>query len=452
YIKKHASDVTEKYRLKYHLMPPVGWMNDPNGLVFYKGQYHVFYQFYPYDSVWGPMHWGHSVSNNLVLFHDCLVALAPDLEDESGCYSGGAIVDPNDPNRLYLYYTKHKEVDGVIEERQGIAWSDDGIHFNKKLVPIIDLDETAPHGMTTDTRDPLPIYRDGYYYLLLGSITPKRHGKILIYRSINAYDFEYHDEFTMDIFENAMAECPSISHYGNTDIFLFSTLYYDKVTKKNISYYVQGIFDFKEKKYLHSKPMLIDFGHHFYAPQTLVDDKDRIIMIAWMEMWESRKVTHDLGHNWNGAMTFPRELKIINDKLHQYPVEEIKNYRTKRLELLNEMRIQKSVDIEILDTAKDFSIHVCNSVNLVENFEINYRNGIISVSGENIKLLPLERVQCEDVIDHVCLRILIDTSSIEIFVNDGIAAFTSRIFMDCEEYTIQKSDSVIGLVYNLEIK
>ena len=99
YIKDNKEKVNNQYRLKYHMMPPVGWMNDPNGLVKYNGRYHLFYQFYPYDSQWGPMHWGHFVSDDLINYEDLDVALVPEeYIAETGCFSGGAIVKDNKIN------------------------------------------------------------------------------------------------------------------------------------------------------------------------------------------------------------------------------------------------------------------------------------------------------------------------------------------------------------------
>src|SRR5690606_7994709 len=105
HIKENSKKVNQQFRLKYHGMPEIGWMNDPNGCVFYKGQYHVFYQLYSYDSGWGPMHWRHMVSDVLVNFKRLPVDFAPDQPDETGCFSGGVIVDVNIEDILYRLYT-----------------------------------------------------------------------------------------------------------------------------------------------------------------------------------------------------------------------------------------------------------------------------------------------------------------------------------------------------------
>ena len=126
YILNNKNKVNPFYRLKYHFMPPIGWMNDPNGLVRVIDEYHIFYQFYPYDSVWGPMHWGHTMTKDFIHFSDLDVALAPDLEDETGCFSGGAIIDDKIIN---LVYTKHYEKEDIKKEENYLARSLDNIHF-----------------------------------------------------------------------------------------------------------------------------------------------------------------------------------------------------------------------------------------------------------------------------------------------------------------------------------
>ena len=127
YIKENRHRVNHCYRGKLHLLPPIGWMNDPNGFVYYKGEYHLFYQFYPYDSVWGPMHWGHAKSKDLIHWEELPVALAPsEAYDRNGCFSGSAIVIDD---KLVLIYTGHVEEGNVRTETKCMAVSHDVIHF-----------------------------------------------------------------------------------------------------------------------------------------------------------------------------------------------------------------------------------------------------------------------------------------------------------------------------------
>lgn len=127
FIEKNAQTVNQEYRNKFHLMAPIGWMNDPNGFVYYQEEYHLFYQYYPYDSIWGPMHWGHAKSKDLIHWEHLPVALAPgESYDKEGCFSGSAI---EKDGKLYLIYTGHNVVEGQVRQVQCLAVSEDGIHF-----------------------------------------------------------------------------------------------------------------------------------------------------------------------------------------------------------------------------------------------------------------------------------------------------------------------------------
>jgi len=129
YIDENREKVDQQYRGSFHLLPPIGWMNDPNGFVYFRGEYHLFYQFYPYDSVWGPMHWGHAKSKDLLHWEELPVALAPsESYDKDGCFSGSAIVKDD---KLYLLYTGHVDDEEKREEAQCLAVSTDGITFEK---------------------------------------------------------------------------------------------------------------------------------------------------------------------------------------------------------------------------------------------------------------------------------------------------------------------------------
>ena len=133
-VEKLEQQINKQYFPHFHLAPQAGWMNDPNGLVYYKGQYHAFYQHHPYDENWGPMHWGHAVSDDLITWRRLPIAIAPDHDyDQSGCFSGSAI-DNN--GELCLIYTGHIWLNGQgndehIRETQCLATSKDGVHFEK---------------------------------------------------------------------------------------------------------------------------------------------------------------------------------------------------------------------------------------------------------------------------------------------------------------------------------
>lgn len=149
---------------KFHVYGQKGWINDPNGLIYYKNQYHVFYQYYPYDVKWGPMHWGHAVSDDLRHWTYLPIALKPDEQDD-GCFSGSSI--EKDGN-LYLIYTSYTNRNGVTRQQQAIALSRDGIHFEKK--GLILTSEEIPDGYSKeDFRDPSVSRIGDDFFMLVAS-------------------------------------------------------------------------------------------------------------------------------------------------------------------------------------------------------------------------------------------------------------------------------------------
>jgi len=155
--------MTEQRRMKYHFEPQSGWMNDPNGLVYFRGQYHAFFQHNPYDTKWGPMHWGHAVSDDLLTWKELPIALTPDMpyENGGGCFSGSAVVKDD---LLYLFYTS---VSKEFGQTQSLATSADGIHFQKyEQNPII---RSFPPDGSKEFRDPKVTLINGIYYMVVGS-------------------------------------------------------------------------------------------------------------------------------------------------------------------------------------------------------------------------------------------------------------------------------------------
>lgn len=451
YVEDNKHKVNTMYRFKFHAMPEYGWMNDPNGLVFYRGNYHIFYQHHPYDSVWGPMHWGHMISKDLVKFEYLPIALAPDQDDETGCFSGGAIVDQNNNEKMHLFYTKHYDKDGVIIERQGLATTTDGIHFVKHHEPIIDLEMIAPYGSIKDTRDPFPFYENGNYYVILGSKDKQDQGKFLIYTSKDLKTFSFHDEIVDPIMKHSMAECPDLVKFEDEDLFLFSKIDFLKHENKNTSEYFIGHFDIENKNYQYKHHGLIDSGHHFYAPQTLKDDQNRVIMIGWMEIWGDPHVTHNLGHEWQGALTFPREISIRNHKLYQYPIEDIIKYRGKSISFNHGIEVDKCFDLEIECTDLPFSIRFSDPNNIYNYFEIGFKNHQFYVEGKNLVMNPLSKKVSKYPYDKIELRILVDLSSIEIFINQGVEAFTSRVYMHSNKYLMVINGELRGTLHQLNM-
>jgi len=293
-------------RLKYHFEPSKGWINDPNGLVYFKGKYHAFFQHYPYAPKWGQMHWGHAISEDLIHWEELPIALYPDqsYDDGGGCYSGSAVVKDE---VLYLFYTS---VSQELGQTQSMATSLDGIHFEKYCGnPII---ETFPLEGSKEFRDPKVSLIGDTYYMVCG--TGKEDvGKIVMYTSKDLYHWDYSGVLLEGSQYGNVIECPDLFQYKDKFILMFSQM--AKVSHATM--FVYG--DFDGKTFTPISYHTPEAGPHFYAPQTFLDEKGRRIVIAWLYSWD-RKVEE--GVEYVGALTIPREILIKEEKICLFPVSE----------------------------------------------------------------------------------------------------------------------------------
>ncbi len=304
--------------MRYHFKNKQGWMNDPNGLVFFKGKYHAFFQHYPYAPRWGQMHWGHAVSRDLINWEELDIALYPDMpyENDGGCFSGSAIVKDG---RLYLFYTS---VSHELGQTQSVAYSDDGINFTKyEANPVI---RSSPLGDKGAFRDPKVFkYKDEYRMVVgAGSYTI---GSVLLYRSVDLIHWEYLGELITDGRFGGCIECPDLFPLEDKYVLMFSSM---KSLPHRVCF-ATGSFDGtsfipdnEEEPYF-----ALETGPDFYAPQTFSDKSGRRILIAWMYNW-SRRV--GAGQTQVGAFTIPRELEFdLDGNLVMLPCAEAMRYAIK---------------------------------------------------------------------------------------------------------------------------
>ena len=301
----------EAVRFNYHFEPKKGWMNDPNGLVFFQGRYHAFFQHNPYEPRWGPMHWGHAVSDDLIHWEELPIALYPDMpyENDGGCFSGSAVVKDG---RLYLFYTS---VSRELGQTQSVAWSDDGIHFTKYSDnPVI---RENPMG-TPDFRDPKVTLMDGIYHMAVGT-GDESIGKVLRFTSSDLLHWDYCGV----LFEGAeygnCIECPDFFRLGDKYVLMFS-----KIGETVLAtHFVVG--DFKDGRLTDYTICRPEWGKDFYAPQTFTDGKRRI-MIGWLYHW-GKELTP--GCDFAGALTIPRELSLADGAVRNFPVAEARHLLAK---------------------------------------------------------------------------------------------------------------------------
>lgn len=303
---------------RLHLKAPDNWVNDPNGFIYYKGYYHLFYQYFPYGPRWGTMHWGHAVSRDLVSWEHRDLALYPTMrEDQNGCFSGSAV---EEDGKLYLIYTgvryevvnpedPHTCLDDQFESAQLMISSEDGFHFdneNGKKVIIPPITDPAI-GDRTHTRDP-KVWKSGdHWYLVLGSTVGEKYGEVLFYRSDDLHTWTYVNKAFKGPEYGWMWECPDYFETEGGKVLILSAMGFLKNGEKEKNQSICFHVEFDQSSCRIEIPdvyQFLDCGLDLYAPQTTLDAEGRRILSAWVRM---PKVTDE---GWIGMFCTPRVVEV----------------------------------------------------------------------------------------------------------------------------------------------
>jgi fructan beta-fructosidase len=454
---------SEKYRPQFHFSPERNWMNDPNGLVFYKGKYHMFYQYNPYGNKWGNMSWGHAVSEDLVHWTHLPVALRP---DKLGMiFSGSAVVDKDNTSGLFkeksgglvAIYTSAGET-----QQQSIAYStDEGETWTKyEGNPVI------PNPGIEDFRDPKVIWyeKEKKWVMLLAA-----GDHVRLYSSKNLIDWEYMSKFG----ENEGAhggvwECPELFELPvngdphNTKWVLQVDLNPGAVAGGSGGQYFIGEFD--GKRFTNDNPpdeiRWVDYGKDFYATQTWFNTNNRKVWIGWMNNWEYAEFIPT--HPWRGAMSLPRELTLKTIpgkgiKLIQAPVIELQAIRQKPNEW-KDQRITPGQNILSDISSNTIEIRAEFEIGSADEFGFKVRKGkneetIIGYDTDRNQLFVDRTNSGEDqfheqfagkhtaplhpVDNRIKLHNFVDHSSVEVFGNAGETTITDRIFPDPSSKSVE---------------
>jgi sucrose-6-phosphate hydrolase SacC (GH32 family) len=421
-------------RPRVHCTPPSGWLSDPNGLVHADGTFHLYYQHHPHDISWGPMHWGHATSTDLVHWRHHPVALTPD--DRGTIFSGSAVVDDHDTaglgaDTLIAAFTYHR--DGT--EEQGLAWSHDGGNtFTKHPAPILE----APTG-EPDFRDPKILrYADGAgHWVMLLAVG---HA-VWIYTSTDLWTWTRTD-VVADVFgATGVWETPELLRFdvdGGVQWVLVVSMWDGAPAGGSGVQAVVGVFD--GSTFTPSGDAFwVDHGPAFYAPQAWNSAPDgRQIWIGWMANWHT--VDDFPAAEWRGQMSIPREVTLraceSGYRLVQTPVPELDRYRDRSL-------VASGVDVErLLDAtlalaapALDLTIGAaaradviirCERGGQIITIRLNVRQREVAVAigdqgaGEVTHRGPLTPDDnCAD------LRVLLDAASVEVFA--GATTITAQV-------------------------
>lgn len=426
-------------------MPPSGWNNDPNGVIFWRGRYHLFYQQYPYQPRWKRMHWGHASSSDLLSWRDEPVALAPtepyEDDDAGGCFSGSAV--EREDGSLALNYTAHCNKHSP-KETQCVAFSNDGARFVKHPGnPVIR--EIPPQG-SEDFRDPKVWRHDGRWFMVVGT-GRDGVGKVVLYESLDLLTWKFRGAiWESDGSLGTMWECPDFFPLGDRGdwVLVFSPMGLGRLMVK----YAIGTFDYDTGRFLPRVIRAMDAGPDFYAPQSM-DAQGRRIQIGWMFGGGAEPPT--VADGFFGGMTLPRVLTLSDDgsRVLVNPPVEVERLRAERLAAPTTQSFAPGQELAIarcgpcaeLQIEVDQSDDAVWSLDLRRSADGRERTTIqVDARGRKISLdrgasgasySGIYTVELSSSAT-LSLRIFLDRASIEVFVNGGAEVMTSRIFPAAE--------------------
>lgn len=433
-------------RPKIHFTAPYHWINDPNGLIYFQGNYHIFYQHFPYENYWGTMHWGHATTQDFIHFQHYPIALYPSKKyDRNGCFSGSAI---EKDGKMYLYYTAIRYAkenpeyvhiqysDDDLIASQALVISDDGFHFDNKdgKQLIIDVIEDTSLGDVRHTRDPkVWKMKNGKYALIVGSKIPSSSGycgEVLLYESQDAIHFTYKNRFQDDHIGD-MWECPDLFEINNQYFMIFSPEHINQPPQPDSNAVIMPV-SFDEDTMTITKQgdyMYLDYGLDFYAPQTFLDESHHRTMLGWMRMREPVQ-----NEPWTGLFILPRCFDYKNQHIYQSVHPHVKQYFNKK--------------VDHVDFKQPFYMHV----KLNQNSQINLGGMKLSIQND---CLYCDRTQVSIEHDKVCninttpplngqydLEIYYDYHVFEIFINDGYYVLSQLVYDLNDELKLKDAELI----------
>ncbi|KZE82672.1 sucrose-6-phosphate hydrolase [Paenibacillus jamilae] len=433
------------WRQSFHIQPPTGLLNDPNGFSYYQGEYHLFYQWFPLGTDHGMKYWYHLKSKDLATWNSAGIGITPgDHFDSHGAYSGSAL---EHEGKLYMMYTGNtRDENWIRHPYQCMAVMDENGQITKWEHPVID---HVPEGYTDHFRDP-KLWKDGdSFYCVIGAQRTNSTGCVVLYRSTDFHTWQFEGELRTGLESfGYMWECPDYFELNGAGVLVFSPQGLEPSGDENHNIYQSGyvigkLLDAETRTLEHGAFHELDRGFDFYAPQTMIDPQGRRIMVAWMGLPDIEYPTDPNG--WAHCLTLPRELTLHEGKLLQRPIPELTTLRrnsedrvadtlsseSKTYEGFKGTAYELICEVDLLD-ANTFGIEfrASETEKTVIKYNAISRKLVLdrSQSGESVAAEYGEVRQCAWDKDHIKLHLFVDTSSVEIFVNDGEEVFTSRIF------------------------
>ena len=441
--------INGKWRQALHLEPPCGWLNDPNGLCFFGGYYHVYFQ-YSSDNADGSGRkcWGHYRSPDMLKWEFTGTVLFPDMaEDKDGVYSGCAVVCDD---TLHIFYTGNVKEDGdhdYIRSGRGAnvihVTTKDGINMSRKEILLRNSD--YPDFCSCHVRDPKVWKKNGKWYMVLGARTLDDKGCVLFYKSDDLISWEYSGSDSIPDF-GYMWECPDLFELNGHKYLSVSPqglehgeTKYQNVYQSGYFQYDNGLKDFIEW----------DMGFDFYAPQTFEAPDGRRILIGWMGIGDIPYTNLTVPLGYQHCLTLPREITADKDgALLQNPIRELLALRQEKQTLKNGESVKTILPIELTADVQDsFSVTLGNALCLNWDgsiFEMRFTDESFG-GGRTIRKTLLNK--CRDI------RIIADKSSVEIYLDGGRTVLSSRMYPDTDEISVsvQGIDSEIFKLKGMEV-
>ena len=438
-----CADGKDRFRQKLHLMPPTGWLNDPNGLCQFKGIYHAFFQYSPFNATGGLKMWGHYTSRDMIEWKYEGVSLYPDQPfDCHGVYSGSAFIEDG---KMYLYYTgnvklEDGEFDYIRTGREAntvLVVSEDGEHFGRKRELMRNSD--YPQDLTCHVRDPKVWKENGMYYMVQGARTQKDEGKVLIFESEDQLNWIYKSDVKTAERFGYMWECPDYFETEGRKILSASVQGLEGGAWDARNVYQSGYFLVEGdilSEYVLSDYELWDYGFDYYAPQSFESEDGRRIHISWMGMPDCEEYTNlTLEDGWQHCFTFPREIFEKDGKICQRPIRELEE-KKHLVSDVKGMLVREGYPVYEM-TISDITKNRFKVI-LSEKLILDYADGKFRMhftDQDKTSVSSGRSMRCVEVEEVENLKILVDTSSVEVFVNDGEYVFSTRYYP--EVYKLQ---------------
>jgi len=430
-------------RPQFHLMPAANWMNDPNGPIFYKGRYHMFFQYNPNGAFWGTMHWAHATSPDMIHWQHETVAMAPTPEgyDRDGVFSGSAVLDRGTPTMIYtgvLPPAKPEDAtlrDGMHTWREvqclAVSHNDELLTWEKRPEPII---ARPPEGLKVNGfRDPC-LWREGDEWMMgLGSGFDGK-GAVLLYSSRDLRNWTYlHPLIEGDgpgkkaanpVDSGEMWECPDFFALGEKHVLMYATM----------GFVFWKVGTYKERRFHPEKEGTVDYGA-YYAAKTMLDRDGKRILWGWIP--ERRPESEHKAAGWAGAMALPRELSIAKDgSLRIEPAKACEMLRGDWEQVGEGVEtVKDTAALRVHNLAAELEIQFYAAANQEFGFALQSEKGekfaeVAFEPGNKDRELRINRTAVPFPLltgSVVKLRMLVDGSVIELFVN-GSTAITERVY------------------------